>query len=1088
MKGIVCRMTARILALCLAVLLVLPALPVSAAEAADAEVCTAEKVTVILTARAGISLARAAAEVGLGTDEFALTEAGASCRGGAEALLDRILAIAADAAHCAAETGRWTAALVGLSLEVDAGDLPYLRAAGDLAAEGLQFDVHLPAHYLALEGESAVERTVDAAADSAAPDLVVDVTEAPMRAAGDGTVIAILDSGFDADAAWLSLPEGASPALAGEALDARLALVGRDLPDAGQDKAKVPFLYDYTDSAEGVGGLASHGTRVAALAAANHGSEYDGTAPGAQVLLMKVFGDALEAGVREHLLLSAIDDALLLGADVINLSLGFPAGDGGEGAALAEAVAAAQAAGVGIVAAAGNGGETGVGSFFYSRTGGAAYPTAHPDRGTVAAPASLPGVIAVGAAVGSYGGSTVLLDADGNRIAYSDTCAEFLVLHDIGDRSFADLLGGAAFDYVAVPGVGAAADYAELNVVGRVALVERGEISFSEKTLHAAAAGAIGVIVYDNDPETDGAVSMQLDEAVLPAIFINIADGKRLAEAGAGRLSFPDRDPSTRGMSVKAVSEFSSRGMGDDFSFAPELVALGQSFVGLSADGTIAVLEGSSYAAPQAAGALAALMGSLREAGEKNVLATARTMLMNSADPLTDVSTALPVSVRAQGAGVLDPAAGLTAPMLLRGNADGAVTAVGVGARFAVPFTAENRTDAPLDVTLTPTVYADAYGDPLAGEAEENRTEASEQFLALCGYSRDEANLCVDGTQIALGAEVLLGETSIRATGAHITLAPGEVREITLTVVIDPDEYAAYAAAFPNGFVVEGRVKAEADGQTMTLPWAVFCGDWHAAPLVSPTAYADGKQLYLGQAITARLISGYEIVPGELQGGDPLQNGVQLSAELAAINPHGLAEPLALEVCLLRNVARYTVTVTDEVGEVVYTAEGGGLRKAYRYNGAAVAERIPLWDGSVTDNPKFICPDGHYAITLTLYGEAGGEQTITLSICLDSTVPVLESARFRNDGEALMLDLTFSDAEYVRALQVLDRRGTLDYDYSFFETVKILPAGRGASLTLSVDATGLYQPYFYVLLTDYAYNVTTIRIDREQLFIDSGVH
>lgn len=1080
----------RLLTRMMAVLLIFAlALPASAAPEAEAEPCGTDKVTLLLIPRSGYSLARAAADAGLAADDYALTAEGAAVRTAAAQLLDDVCAAAALAAHCCTETARWTAALVALAVEADADDIPYLRAAGDLAAAPLQFDVYEAAHYLALEEETAAETAEPV--ESAAPDLVVNVTASPIPAAGDGTVIAVIDSGFDADARWLTLPEGASPALTGDALFDRLALTGRTVPDEGQNAAKVPFLFNYTAPGEPVAAAASHGTRVAALAGANHGDEYDGTAPGAQLLLMKVFGETLEAGADEAAILSAIDDALLLGADVINLSLGFPAGEGGEGAGLAEAVAAAQAVGVGIVAAAGNGGETGAGSFFYARTNSAFYPTDHPDRGTIAAPASLPGVIAVGAATGSYGSASALVDEAGSRISYTDTCPEFIVQHNIGARSFADLLGGAAFAYVAVPGVGAAADYTGLNVVGRVALVERGEISFAEKTQHAAAAGAIGVIVYDNDPETDGAVSMQLDGAVLPAVFINIEDGRRLAGGGSGTLSFPDRDPSTRGMRIKDVADFSSRGMRDDFTFAPALVALGDSFVGLSAEDSIAVLEGSSYAAPQVAGALAALMGELRAEGtpEADVLATAKTLLQNTADPLIDPDTGnLPTSVRAQGAGVADLAAALDSPLLLIGNDAGSITATGAADTFTLTFTAQNRTGADLDITLTPIVFADAYRDPLAEEAPDTRTEAAEHYLALCGYDRADTYSCVDGRLTDLDAEVTLDGTPIRATGARIFLAPGEAREITVTVTVAPDAYAACTAAFPNGFTVEGRIKAETDSAVLTLPWAVFCGDWAAAPLVSPTAYAAGEQLYIGQTITARLISGYEITLGEMQGGDPMQNGVQYVSALAAFNPYGLAEPLTLDVCLLRNVARYTVSVTNEAGEEVYAAQGGALRKAYRYNGAAVAERIPLWDGSVTDNPKFICPDGIYTVTLTLFGAAGGEQTLTLPVCIDTTAPTLASAAFRRTDGALMLDLTFTDAEYVRNLHLTDKRGTVEYDYSFFETKNILPAGRGAALTVTVDATALYQKYIYLTLTDYAYNTVTIRLDRELLFTQSGAN
>lgn len=1065
-------------------LLLIAALMLPASAADEAEACTADKVTLLLIPRDGLSLARAAAAAGAAADDYALTEAGQASRAGAGQLLDAVLAAADDAAHCCIETARWTAALVGLAVEADRADIPYLRAAGDLAPAGQRFDVYEAAHYLALEGESdtPVEENVP---NTAAPDLVVNVTESPLRQAGDGTVIAVIDSGFDADAAWLSLPAGATPVLAGDALTARLMLTGRTPADEGQNAAKVPFLYNYTEPGKPAASLAEHGTQVAALAAANYGSEFDGSAPGAQLLLMKVFGSLLSAGADEDAILSAIDDALLLGADVINLSLGFPAGDAGEGVGLREAVAAAQAAGVGIVAAAGNAAETGAGSFFYNRIDVKDYPTAHPDRGTIAAPASFPGVIAVGAATGSYSRATTLLDEAGNRINYTDTCAEYIKRETGGGRNFADLLGGAPFSYVAVPGVGTADDYAGLNVAGRVALVERGEISFVEKTQHAADAGAIGVIIYDNDPETDGAVSMQLDDAALPAVFLGIADGQRLAEAGSGTLTFPDRDSSTRGMQVSEVADFSSRGMRDDFGFAPSLVALGGNFVGLSIDGKFSLLEGSSYAAPQAAGALAALMGDLRADGltGADLLQTAKTLLQNTASPITDtdVGTA-PVSVRAQGAGTANPHAALDSPLLLIGSDAGAFTAVGAGDTFTLSFTARNRTAAPLDVTLTPTVFADAYHDPLAERDPDAINEASEERLALCHYDTSKACFCVDGHLTALDAEVTLHGTPIRATGAHITLAPGEAREIALTVAIAPDVYAAYTAAFPNGFTVEGRVEAKTGEHVLTLPWAVFCGDWAKAPLTSPTAYDADAQLYIGQVVTARLRSGYEVVLGAMHGGNPVQNSLQCRAELAAFNPHGLIGPLTLDVCLLRNVKSYTVSVTDEAGREVYTAAGGGLRKAYRYNRGAVAESIPLWDGSVTDNAKYICPDGRYTITLTLRGEAGGEQTLTLPVCIDTAAPTLESAAFRHADGALMLDLVLSDAEFVREMHLADRRGEVDYDYGFFSTVNILPAGRGATLRLSADATALYQKYIYVTLIDYAFNTATIRLDREELF------
>ncbi|RIH82413.1 Aminopeptidase YwaD [Calidithermus terrae] len=52
----------------------------------------------------------------------------------------------------------------------------------------------------------------------------------------------------------------------------------------------------------------------------------------------------------------------------------------------------------------------------------------------------------------------------------------------------------------AVPGVGAAGDYAGLDVRGKIVVVRRGVIPFLEKARQAAAQGAVAVVVVNNEP------------------------------------------------------------------------------------------------------------------------------------------------------------------------------------------------------------------------------------------------------------------------------------------------------------------------------------------------------------------------------------------------------------------------------------------------------------------------------------------------------------------------------------------------------------------------------------------------------------
>lgn len=101
--------------------------------------------------------------------------------------------------------------------------------------------------------------------------------------------------------------------------------------------AKVPFAFDYADgdanarpeSAAAVANV-DHGTHVASTAAGYATNDegavtFEGVAPEAQLFVFKVFSDE-GGGASDEVILSALDDAVLFHVDVINMSLGSPAG------------------------------------------------------------------------------------------------------------------------------------------------------------------------------------------------------------------------------------------------------------------------------------------------------------------------------------------------------------------------------------------------------------------------------------------------------------------------------------------------------------------------------------------------------------------------------------------------------------------------------------------------------------------------------------------------------------------------------------------------------------------------------------------
>lgn len=81
-------------------------------------------------------------------------------------------------------------------------------------------------------------------------------------------------------------------------------------------------------------------------------------------------------------------------------------------------------------------------------------------------------------------------------------------------------------ELVAVPGVGSRDDFAQVNVRGKIALVKRGTLQFSEKSRNAAQAGATAVLVYNEAP--DSFSGTMRDKVSIPTIGVSGAAGTQL--------------------------------------------------------------------------------------------------------------------------------------------------------------------------------------------------------------------------------------------------------------------------------------------------------------------------------------------------------------------------------------------------------------------------------------------------------------------------------------------------------------------------------------------------------------------------------
>ena len=544
---------------------------------------------------------------------------------------------------------------------------------------------------------------------------------------GAGSRIAVIDTGADTDHISLSAAgflysleqNAAKLGMSKDAYMASLKLLTADEIEklSGELNAstgaesyineKIAYGYNYVDKDLDVthdnDEQGSHGSHVSGIATANsyvyvnesylnalESAKLQGVAPDAQLLSMKVFGKT--GGAYDSDYMAAIEDAIVLGCDVANLSLGTAAPGNSRHAtpAYQEIMENLTKAGMVVTISAGNSGSW----VTYAENGGYLYSD-DANMSTTGAPGSFTNSLAV-ASVDNDGTTGYYVSVGGNMIVYNDSePGEFT------NEPFITLAGD--HEYVFIDGFGTAEEFAAVGeaLKGKIAVCSRGEISFYLKAQYAVEAGAIATIIYDNQP---GIVNMDLTDYpyTQPAVSLTQKDGNVIREN-----STPVKDEEgnilyyTGTMTVSStlgtgqyeseyytMSDFSSWGVPGSLQMKPEITAPGGlifSIEGTHPSGTAyEVNSGTSMAAPQVAG-MSAVMGQyVREAGlvEKTGLSERQliqSLLMSTAVPLlSGENTYYPVIQ--QGAGLANVSDAISAdsyitmaPGSSSGDADGKV-------------------------------------------------------------------------------------------------------------------------------------------------------------------------------------------------------------------------------------------------------------------------------------------------------------------------------------------------------------------------------------------------------------------------------
>lgn len=802
--------------------------------------------------------------------------------------------------------------------------------------------------------------------------------------------------------------------------------------DAFYKNRKIPFAFDYAekdslaDAYDHSDSYVAHGSHVAGIAAANRfvpdsisstgytdalaAVKTQGVAPNAQIIAMKVFGTDHDASDSDYM--AAIEDAIVLGCDSINLSLGSPRPGFSRSSTTAyQAIMdSLKAAGAVVSISAGNSSEW----QRFSGTDGNLYNT-DVSMQTIGTPGSYTNAFTV-ASVENIGSTGKYMTFGENKITYSEQYYGNNLLSTLdtsenhAGKEYAFILFDHAGlvrkegndDNVAVGSLqsdGIEDDAAEntdteyLNLLseysdvikGRIVLVQFADIPSKPRQEAIASLGGKACIIM-RDKNTF-MIDTMLDgsNTTIPCVSISYEDTQTIKERAApkmdsgGNVLYYTGELTIHGdydASSMTMARNTSWGVPGSLELKPEITAPGGNIY--SVDGCeysstgYKSLSGTSMAAPQVAGMAAVLAQYIREKNltQKTGLTArqlAQSLLMSTATPLKETERDNYVSLLQQGAGLADVSAAITAnSYVIMGSNTNA------GAQ-----------DGKVKVEL--------------GDAPDRRGIYTFQYMLKnltneIGYYKLSTSVFsqdVDGTDGTLYLstntwpleKVSVTYSEVTPDANNIVTIPANGR-ITVTVTINLN--GCGFAQYPNGAYIEAysfAAQVNADGTAMpngtthTIPVLGFYGSWTDASMYDVGTYPEyynGTDMetpyvyttseywdengygvtktpyYETNALTVRYAGSGDAYP---YTGNPLYRDSAWTQERNAFNSENDTALVSYRYTPIRSAggALLRITNANNPKEVYWQAEQGQVTAAYYASGWQDYSHAAYLNWSLTD-------------------------------------------------------------------------------------------------------------------------------------------
>lgn len=784
---------------------------------------------------------------------------------------------------------------------------------------------------------------------------------------GEGKLVSIIDSGADITHKDWVITDMTKAKYQNEAA-LKDVVTKNSLPGKWQNN-KIVYGYNYQDQnnilLDETAKTGMHGMHVAGTVAANGNvaeGGIKGVAPEAQLLVLRVFGTN-GAGAYASTYAKAIEDSVILGADAVNMSLGSPAGSIHH---IIDAVTTAikNAMNIGCVVAIAGGNE----GYFGEQVG---LPKADaPDYGLVGTPSVAPDSLAVASINNTHVKQSFAILADGTKFGFKLSGSNPLIYNKPIELVNCNY--------------GLEADFADKNLTGKFALIERGNANFKDMATRAAAKNADGIVVYNKPDGGEELVAMGVDGATIPAVSIPRSIGLKLVQK-LQTITFSDKLESVPSTLEGTMSDFSNWGVSNEQDVKPEITAPGGNIYSTLNNNSYGTMSGTSMATPHVAGGIAVVNERVTKdfksitGSEKYSLI--KNLLMSTATPATDKVTKTMISPRKQGSGVMNLKAATTSNVIVvdpTTNVSKIVKKDLSGTNFELKMTLINKGNTDVTYNYETSVQTDLV---------------AEKIFAL----RPRLLNTIKGDK-------------------PVTVKANSSAEVIVNVDFSAKD-AELKKEMPNGYFVEGFVTFTSDNHvSLSMPYVGFKGVWSELEVLEKSVYElvekGEKPFYYGKFPEGKnpntklyeFTHLYSSVNGQMTplGYYPDEQKIW-NKDKIVISPNGdgNADRLDLVQTFLRNYIQTYLEVVDPVSnksvfksDVIDLNSKAG-RKTHFSGQYAKSLRSTDWNwkGQSGSNLSYTkVPDGEYKLyvkTRPMIVNAK-EQSTSYKILVDTKAPTVK--------------------------------------------------------------------------------------------------